>query len=212
MWLAAYGIFSRRTPGLRALLPRLPLPAATIRGRLACRQAGWVRGYCAIWRLQTRISAAGGFVAKPCSRTKTTSSTRACARRAAKSGWTRRYAVYFARRSPEGACQPVLALWLLEGADVDVIRSLRLRPWALHHCLYLGWCCYWCLVSTGSPLYSSFWALPFVYLAVLIAAGIQLAAYKKDPALSVGFPLAAASMHTFWGAGLLVGLVSKNAR
>ena len=51
-----------------------------------------------------------------------------------------------------------------------------------------------------------------LYAAALLGAGIQLAANHHDSALTFGFPLAAACMHFSWGAGLLAGLVSKNAR
>jgi succinoglycan biosynthesis protein ExoA len=55
------------------------------------------------------------------------------------------------------------------------------------------------------------WALLIIiglYILVLLAAGIQLAAKKKDLAMVVGVPLAIATMHFSWGSGFLWSLVS----
>lgn len=51
-----------------------------------------------------------------------------------------------------------------------------------------------------------------IYLAALIGVGIQLAIQKKDAALVLGAPLAIATMHLTWGAGLLVGCLSHPRR
>ena len=48
-----------------------------------------------------------------------------------------------------------------------------------------------------------------IYLVTLILVGIQLAIQKKDAALTLGVPLAIATMHLSWGAALLVGSLSS---
>lgn len=89
--------------------------------------------------------------------------------------------------------------------------SLRLRQ-ALPPLFVLGMALLLVLGLFWLPGLYVFLGAAVLYLAVLIGAGIQLAAHKKDTALTVGFPLAAATMHFCWGAGLLAGLISKNAR
>jgi glycosyltransferase involved in cell wall biosynthesis len=120
--------------------------------------------------------------------------------------------VYFARRSLKELANQY---WRYGYWKAQMLKrypgSLRLRQ-ALPPLFVLGMALLLVLGFYWQPALFVFLGAALLYLAVLIAAGIQLAAHKKDPALSVGFPLAAASMHTFWGAGLLVGLVSKNAR
>jgi hypothetical protein len=89
--------------------------------------------------------------------------------------------------------------------------SLRLRQ-ALPPLFVLGMAA---LVIAGlfwQPFLFIFISAAALYLAALAAVGIQLAAHKNDAALVIGFPLAAATMHFCWGAGLLAGLVSKSAR
>lgn len=120
--------------------------------------------------------------------------------------------VYFARRSLKELANQY---WRYGYWKAQMLKrypgSLRLRQ-ALPPLFVLGMALLLVLGFYWQPALFVFLGAALLYLAVLIAAGIQLAAHKKDPALSVGFPLAAASMHNFWGAGLLVGLVSKNAR
>lgn len=48
-----------------------------------------------------------------------------------------------------------------------------------------------------------------IYLVVLSAAGIQMAAKKKDLALAAGIPLGIATMHLSWGSGFLWSLITS---
>ncbi len=47
------------------------------------------------------------------------------------------------------------------------------------------------------------------YLFVLLAAGIQQAAQRGQPALAFGFPIAVVTIHFSWGAGLLYSLFAS---
>jgi glycosyltransferase involved in cell wall biosynthesis len=89
--------------------------------------------------------------------------------------------------------------------------SLRLRQ-ALPPLFVLGMALLLLLGLVWQPSLWVFLGAAVLYLAVLVGAGIPLAAHKKDAALIIGFPLAAATMHFCWGAGLLSGLVTKNTR
>lgn len=48
-----------------------------------------------------------------------------------------------------------------------------------------------------------------IYLAVLLAAGAQLAIRRRRKNLAIGVPLAIATMHFAWGASFLVGISSR---
>ncbi|HOG77804.1 MAG TPA: glycosyltransferase family 2 protein [Anaerolineaceae bacterium] len=120
--------------------------------------------------------------------------------------------VYFARRNlKELASQ----YWRYGYWKAQMLKrypgSLRLRQ-ALPPLFVLGMAV---LLTAGlfwQPFLLMFVGAAVLYTAALAAAGIQLAAQKKDAVLAFGFPLAAATMHFCWGAGLLAGLVSKSAR
>ncbi len=117
--------------------------------------------------------------------------------------------VYFARRNlKELASQ----YWRYGFWKAQMLKrypgSLRLRQ-ALPPLFVLGMALLLVLGIFWLPAVFAFLGAALLYLAVLAAAGIQLAAQKKDYALSIGFPLAAATMHFCWGAGLLAGLALK---
>lgn len=48
-----------------------------------------------------------------------------------------------------------------------------------------------------------------IYLIVLLAVGIQIAIKKKDISMIVGVPLAIATMQLVWGAGFIVGMITR---
>lgn len=120
--------------------------------------------------------------------------------------------VYFARRNLNELARQY---WRYGYWKAQMLKrypgSLRLRQ-ALPPLFVLGMAA---LVIAGlfwQPFLFIFISAAALYLAALAAVGIQLAAHKNDAALVIGFPLAAATMHFCWGAGLLAGLVSKSAR
>jgi len=120
--------------------------------------------------------------------------------------------VYFARRNLKELANQY---WRYGYWKAQMLKrypgSLRLRQ-ALPPLFVLGMTA---LLVSGIfwlPGLYIFLGAAMLYAAALLGAGIQLAANHHDSALSFGFPLAAACMHFSWGAGLLAGLVSKNAR
>jgi succinoglycan biosynthesis protein ExoA len=48
-----------------------------------------------------------------------------------------------------------------------------------------------------------------VYLSILLTVGIRIAVEKRDARLSIGFPLAIATMHFFWGTAILWSMVKS---
>lgn len=47
------------------------------------------------------------------------------------------------------------------------------------------------------------------YIGILLAAGIALAARRKQPGLAFGFPIAVGTIHFSWGGGLLWSMISS---